>query len=117
MEQEAGGVTDRTIIVRTKEARTEAAKAVMALTQEPLCEVVIRRHKKRRSLDQNSKWHAMLNDLANFTGQDAYEIKGYIKGLMGIKHSADMEKMPFVDLIERTYALGAELGYSWPAEG
>lgn len=33
---------------------------------------------------------------------------------MGIKHSADMEKMPFVDLIERTYALGAELGYTWP---
>lgn len=88
----------------------------MAITGEPLMEVCIRRHKKRRTLDQNSKFHAMLNDLATFTGHDAYELKGYIKGMMGIKHSADMEKMPFVDLIERTYALGAELGYTWPKE-
>lgn len=107
---------ERCIIIRTKELRADAAKAVMAITGEPLCEVVIRRHKKRRTLPQNDKWHAMLNDLANFTGQDAYEIKGYIKGLMGIKHSSDMEKMPFVDLIERTYALGAELGFVWPSE-
>lgn len=107
---------DRVIIIRTKENRTEAAKAVLEIQAEPLTEVVIRRHKKRRSLDQNSKWHAMLNDLATFTGHDAYELKGYVKGLMGIKHSSDMEKMPFVDLIERTYALGAELGYSWPKD-
>ena len=58
----------------------------------------------------------MVNDLATFTGQDAYEIKGYIKGLMGIKHTSDMDKMPFSDLIERTYALGAELGFQWPHE-
>lgn len=107
---------DQTFIIRNKEIRTEAAKAVMAITGDPLMEVIIRKHKKRRTLDQNSKWHAMLNDLATFTGHDAYELKGYVKGLMGIKHSADMEKMPFVDLIERTYALGAELGYTWPRE-
>lgn len=103
-------------VIRSKDIRAEAAKSVLAITGDPLMEVCIRRHKKRRSLDQNSKWHAMLNDLANFTGHDAYELKGYVKGLMGIKHSSDMEKMPFIDLIERTYVLGAELGYTWPAE-
>ena len=107
---------DQTYIIRTKDLRAEAAKSVLAITGEPLMEVCIRRHKKRRSLDQNSKWHAMLNDLANFTGHDAYELKGYIKGMLGVKHSSDMEKMPFIDLIERTYALGAELGYTWPTE-
>lgn len=107
---------EQTIIIRSKELRSEAASAVLKITGDPLMEVCIRRHKKRRSLDQNSKWHAMLNDLANFTGHDAYELKGYIKGQMGIKHSSDMEKMPFVDLIERTYALGAELGFVWPSE-
>lgn len=105
---------DRTIIIHTKASRTEAAQAVLAIQAKPLMEVIIRKHKKRRSLDQNSKWHAMLNDLAEFTGHDAYELKGYIKGAMGIKHSSDMEKMPFSDLIERTYALGVELGYQWP---
>ena len=57
-----------------------------------------------------------LNDLAAFTGHDVNELKGYIKGTMGIKHTADMDKMPFVDLIERTYQLGAELGFNWPEE-
>lgn len=103
-------------VIRSKDLRAEAAKSVLAITGDPLMEVCIRRHKKRRSLDQNSKWHAMLNDLATFTGHDAYELKGYIKGMLGVKHSSDMEKMPFIDLIERTYALGAELGYTWPAE-
>ena len=107
---------DRTFIIRSKDVRTEAVKAVLSITAEPLTEVVIRRHKKRRTLDQNSKFHAMLNDLAAFTGHDVYELKGYIKGTMGIKHTADMDKMPFVDLIERTYQLGAELGFNWPEE-
>lgn len=107
---------EMTFVIRSKDLRAEAAKSVLAITGEPLMEVCIRRYKKRRTLPQNDKWHAMLNDLANFTGQDAYEIKGYVKGLMGIKHSSDMEKMPFVDLIERTYALGAELGFVWPIE-
>lgn len=107
---------DQTFVIRSKEIRTEAAKAVLTITQEPLTEVVIRRHKKRRTLDQNSKFHAMLNDLASFTGHDVYELKGYLKGTMGIKHTADMDKMPFVDLIERTYALGSELGYTWPKD-
>lgn len=107
---------EQAFVIRTKELRSNAAKAVMQITAEPLCEVVIRRHKKRRTLPQNDKWHAMLNDLANFTGQDAYEIKGYVKGLMGIKHSSDVDKMPFADLIERTYALGADIGFVWPSE-
>jgi hypothetical protein len=109
-------MNDQHFIIRSLDIRKDAAKAVMAIRSEPLMEVIIRRHKKRRSLEQNSKFHAMLNDLAEFTGHDVYELKGYIKGSMGIKHTADMDKMPFVDLIERTYALGAELGFNWPKE-
>ena len=107
---------DQVFLIRSREVRARAAQAVLAITEKPLIEVIIRRHKTRRTLPQNDRWHAMINDLAAFTGQDAYEIKGYIKGLMGIKHTADMDKMPFSDLIERTYALGAELGYTWPRE-
>jgi len=107
---------NQTFVIRSREIREQASRAVLAITQEPLTEVVIRRHKKRRTLDQNSKFHAMLNDLATFTGHDVYELKGFVKGQMGIKHSSDMDKMPFVDLIERTYQLGAELGYTWPKE-
>jgi hypothetical protein len=107
---------DQTFVIRSKDIRTQAAKAVLAITEKPLTEVIIRKHKKRRSLEQNSKFHAMLNDLATFTGHDVYELKGFVKGQMGIKHSSDMDKMPFVDLIERTYQLGAELGYTWPKD-
>ena len=106
----------QTYIIRSKEIRRDAAQAVSHIQADPLMEVIIRPHRKRRSLDQNNKRHAMINDLAEFTGHDAYELKGYIKGLMGIKHTSDMDKMPFVDLIERTYALGAELGYTWPKD-
>jgi len=102
--------------IRTRAIREEAMKAVMAIRETPLMDVVIRPHRKVRTVEQNSKWHAMLNDLAEFTGMDAYELKGYIKGICGIKHSSEMEKMPFADLIERTYALGAELGYGWPRD-
>lgn len=109
-------ITEKTFIIRTKSIRAKAAEAVLAIRNDPLMEVIIRKHRKRRSLDQNNKWHAMLNDLAQFTGNDAYELKGYIKGAMGIKHSSDMDKMPFSDLIERTYALGVELGYQWPRQ-
>ena len=107
-------MADQTFIIRTKEVRTAAAKAVMAIQAKPLMEVVIRKQRSRRSLEQNSKFHAMVNDLAEFTGHDALELKGYIKGLMGIPHTTDLYKMPFADLIERTYALGAELNYTWP---
>ena len=63
---------DKTFLIRTKAIRTEAAKAVLAITEKPLMEVIVRRHKTRRTLPQNDRWHAMLNDLATFTGQDAY---------------------------------------------
>ena len=109
-------MTDKVFIIRTKELRSAAAKAVLAIQAKPLMEVRIRRHKARRSPPQNDKWHAMLGDLAEFTGMDVYELKGYVKGLMGIKHSSDMEKMPFADLIERTYQLGAELNFTWPKD-
>lgn len=109
-------MTSQTFIVRSQAIRAQAAKAVLAITEAPLMEVIIRKHKKHRTIDQNNKWHAMLNDLAEFTGHDAYELKGYVKGMLGIKHSSDMNKMPFSDLIERTYALGAELGYMWPRD-
>ena len=48
-------MNDQHFIIRSLEIRKDAAKAVMAIRSEPLMEVIIRRHKKRRSLEQNSK--------------------------------------------------------------
>lgn len=53
---------EQAFVIRSKELRTAAAKAVMAITGEPLCEVVIRPHTRTRTTNQNARYWASLGE-------------------------------------------------------
>ena len=53
-----------TFIIRSDLIRANAIEAVRSIPIEPLHEVVIRKIKSIRSLDQNKKMWAMLNDIS-----------------------------------------------------
>ena len=52
------------IICRTSDLKKRAISIIDALPLEDTHEVVIRPYKSKRSLDQNNKMWAMLNDIA-----------------------------------------------------
>lgn len=64
---------EQCIIIRNKELRSNAAKAVMEITGEPLCEVVIRPHTRIRTTNQNARYWASLNEELR---QLSFEING-----------------------------------------
>ena len=55
-------MTDQVFIIRTKELRSAAAKAVLAIQASPICEVVIRPHVKTRTDGQNARYWADLTE-------------------------------------------------------
>ena len=83
--------------------------------------VTIERKRPRRNNDQNAKWHAMVGEISQFTGDDAKSVKAdlkqlflpQVKGLRDVmrpKNTSDLTTMEFADLIEQTQRLGADLG-------
>lgn len=126
---------EQTYLIKTKEVRSDAAKAVLAITGEPLCEVVIRRHKKRRSGDANSfYWACVVEPLANFIGYTKDEMHEELLGIYfgwetrefkGHKREYPrrttttpdtLETMEFKGLIETGQRIAAELGVRLPDE-
>lgn len=53
---------DQLFIIRTKANRTEAAKAVLSITEKPLMEVTIREHVRTRTDGQNKRYWASLTE-------------------------------------------------------
>lgn len=83
--------------------------------------VTIERFRPLRNLDQNAKWHAMVSEIAEQTGNDVKSTKADIKqlfcpqveGLRGVMRPQSTSKLStvqFADLIEQTFALGVEYG-------
>ena len=57
-------MNDQHFIVRDLSIRQNAVSAVAHITQEPLCEVIIREYVENRSLEQNSYLHALFRNMA-----------------------------------------------------
>ena len=87
--------------------------------------ITIERYTARRSLEQNAKWHAMVGDIAEHTGDSVASVKSDVKaylcpeveskvtGKMRPKDTHELSTPEFMDLIEATYALGAQLNVEW----
>jgi len=98
-------------------------------SQKP-CTVTIKRFHRPRTLDQNSKLHAMIAELAEHVGHTPSEIKDYIKSECGwtktIQIGAEMRDVPMgtsemnveqlSHLIEELYRIGAEVGCRYVEE-
>lgn len=91
----------------------------------------IRRFYRPRTLDQNSKFHAMIHDIAEHIGYERPDdIKDYVKSEFGwkktVKIGNNIADIPmstteynieqFGFMIDRLYQLGAELGVEWSNE-
>ena len=83
--------------------------------------VTIERYQPMRNLDQNAKFHAMVGEIAEHTGDDVKSVKSDLKelflpkveGLRGVMRPKDTSKLStieFADLIEQTQVLAVELG-------
>ncbi len=87
-------------------------------------EVWIRPFKRRRSLDQNAKMHAMIRELAKHIGYSETELKDYLKSAYGPHETRNLFGSDTVvpkstsnytvdeagEMIEILYMHGAEVG-------
>ena len=87
-------------------------------------QVTVKPFQRDRSLDQNSKFHAMLRELAAHCGYTESEMKDWAKAELGLTKliqigertievplpSSEYTVDQFGDLIERIYQVGAEVG-------
>ena len=94
-----------------------------------LLEVIVRVHKKNRSLEQNDMFHAWCGTIADKTGHSKGEVKDILLesvfgseeylNLQGekrsrLRSSSDLSRSEMSELIERTTQLGIELGAEVP---
>lgn len=86
--------------------------------------ITIKRFHRPRSYDQNKKFHAMIRDLAEYTGYGEAELKDILKRQFlpmkvlqigehkyeAPKSTAELTVNEMADLIERVYQVGHEIG-------
>jgi len=90
--------------------------------------VSIRRFYRPRTTDQNSKFHAMIHDIATHVGYERPDdVKDFVKSEYGWKRAVKIGHIvtdipmstteytvdQFGHMIDRLYQLGAELGVEW----
>ena len=103
--------------------------SILDLEDPQLLEVIVRPHKKNRSLEQNDKFHAWCGTIADKTGHSKGEVKDILLesvfgseeylNLQGekrsrLRSSSDLSRSEMSELIERTTQLGIELGAEVP---
>ncbi len=115
-------------IINSKEVRANAVQAVSQIKGEEQLEVVIQRHKKRKTDEQRSFWHVLLSILGEETGYTLGEVKYLVKaavigsetvsvGNMTVEVVPSSEKQDrerYSELIEATYQIAAEAGIELP---
>ena len=93
-------------------------------------EIITRKYRKRRSLGQNAKMHAMFAELAHAMGQSESSVKDWFKDEWGPKiivtisgkqktipkSTANYETMEASEMIERLYQVGGEAGFTFSAD-
>ena len=103
--------------------------AETTLVEGELLEVIMRPHKKGRSLEQNDLFHSWCGSIADKTGHTKGEIKDYLlesvfgaedyvnlagKKRSRVRSTSGMNTKDMSELIERTIQLGIELGADVP---
>ena len=114
-----------TFILRDETVRQRAAEFVAALSMGTLWEVTIKPHVKKRSLDQNALWHAMIGEVAKATGNSHDDVAEAVKQMflpprfvevggktMEVRRSTTkLNTKEMTDLIDQLVAwAGSELG-------
>lgn len=89
-----------------------------------LFEVVVRKHKEKRTLDQNAKWHSMVREISshmNYTPEEMkcivkyalgyyHPIKGKVETILVYDETHNMSVEQLSELIEQTYEWAASKG-------
>jgi hypothetical protein len=121
------------IILTGELQRSHAIQTIKGLPLEPVMEVEIKQHKKRRNLDQNAKLWAMLTDVASqveWYGQklskDEWKcvfsaslhqqkvVPGLDTGFVVMAQSTSrMSVADFSEMIELITAFGTQHGVKW----
>ena len=105
-----------------------AISAIRELT--PAQTYVVTIKKRQRTLDQNSRWHAMAGELAEEIGYTPEELKRLAKNELGrytiidgpcgkikrLQSSADWDKDEMSEAIELLHRWAAEVGHRWRVE-
>ena len=115
-------------VISTKTAKRNCIDAVMGIMQEDQMEVVIQKHKKRKTDDQRAGWHYLLSVFGDELGYTLPEMKAVVKKAvtgseMVAVERVEVEVVPrrekadrelYSQYIETTYRLAAEIGVVLP---
>ena len=115
-------------IIKNKEIRANAVKAVLDIRGEPTMEVIIREYKEDHTRDQENFFHLLCRLLSVETGYHEGEIKELVKkNVLGTKiitvgsaikevteSSADKDKAGYSELITGIYRIAGEGGFILP---
>ena len=115
-------------IINSKQVKRNCLDAVMEIRGDDQMEVVIQKHKQRKTDEQRSFWHVLLSILGEETGYTLGEVKYLVKaavigsetvsvGNMTVEVVPSSEKQDrerYSELIEATYQIAAEAGIELP---
>ena len=114
-----------------RRARIEFVKNLLdLLPPEKTWSVEIKQHRKRRTTDQNSKFHAMCQELGQEVGYTCEELKRLVKKEIGacqivdgplgkvlrFESSADWDRQRMAEAIELLYRWGIDADHVWRVE-
>ena len=108
----------------------EISKALQQLDTAGAWQVQVKRYRRSRTMPQNSKFHAMCQELGTEIGYTAGEIKRLVKNELGayeliagpvgkikrMQSSADWNTEQMAQAIELLQRWAAEVGHRWSAE-
>jgi len=115
-------------IINSKEVKRNCLDAVMEIRGEDNLEVVIQKHKKRKTDEQRSWFHVLASMLGEETGYTLAEVKDLVKRqVIGTRYvtignsqcevvesSESQNREIYSQLIEGVYQLAAEAGIELP---
>lgn len=111
----------RIINDEVKTACLEAIADIETDFKHPMC-VIIKEYKNQRSLEQNSKLHAMLTNIANETGHSVEEIKDFLMKNFGwvkmyeFNGQTNLLRMSTTDLSVTDMSIFIEQVNAWSAQ-
>jgi len=119
----------RKFIINSKEVKQNCINAVLEIMGGDQMEVIIQKHKKRKTDSQRSYWHVLLAILSDETGYQLGEVKYLVKStVMGletvsvgnktvevVQSSEKQDRENYSKLIEATHQLAAEAGIVLPS--
>jgi hypothetical protein len=119
----------RKFIINSKEVKQNCINAVLKIMGDDKMEVIIQKHKKRKTDSQRSYLHVLLAILSDETGYQLGEVKYLVKStVMGletvsvgnksvevVQSSEKEDRENYSKLIEATHQIAAEAGIVLPS--